>query len=37
VNLRISDERHEQALQRAHREGNTVSELAREAIEDHVK
>ncbi|MGB0095896.1 MAG: hypothetical protein WBP81_25575 [Solirubrobacteraceae bacterium] len=37
VNFRISNGLHERALERARREGKTVSELAREALEDYVK
>jgi len=37
VNFRITDSLHQRALERAGREGKTVSELAREALEDYVK
>lgn len=36
VNFRISEALHELALKRAKREGKTVSELAREALEKYV-
>jgi hypothetical protein len=37
VNFRMSDALRERALERARREGKTVSELAREALEHYVK
>ena len=37
VNFRMSDALHERALERARREGKSVSELAREALENYVK
>jgi predicted HicB family RNase H-like nuclease len=36
INIRLTQQLHDRALERAQREGKTLSELAREALERHV-